>query len=144
VSDPLEPFPDLVDVIAVGLEADFPELASHDVGGETVYRVGTEFPPEGPLLGERFVRVGGLGAPETLITTRPMIDLDVFAGSRHEVVDLAGRIHQWMVRYPRRVRYGARFVVLDTVRVSMSPQVVDWRDDRVRRVYSSYQISARR
>jgi len=145
MSTPLAPFPDIPAVVMAGIEAYFaPELDPIDIDGQTAYRVAGAFAPEGPLLGEKFVRVSALGGPETLITTRPTVDIDVFAGSRREARDLSQRIHQWLVRYPHRVWYDARFVVLDTVRVSMSPQEVDWQDSRVRRFYSSYQISARR
>lgn len=145
MTTPLAPFPDITETVMHGLEAQFPELAPHTINGETVYRVGREVPIEGPLVGGRFVRVGGIGAPEGFVTTRPTIDLDVFAGSYAAGWDLSQRIHQWIIRYPHRIEFGARFVVLDAVRVSMSPQEVDWdADSRVRRFYSSYQISARR
>lgn len=142
---PLAPFPDVRDVVAVGIEAEFAaDLGPVQIAGETLYRVDSRLPPEGPLVAGHFARVGGLGAPEGFVTTRPTIDLDIFGPDYDSTRDLSYRIHQWLVRYPHRVSYGARFVVLDTVRVSMSPQEVDWQDSRVRRFYSSYQISARR
>lgn len=142
---PLAPFPDVREALGYGLETHFPgELAPYVLDGQDVYRVGSRFPPEGPLLGGRFVRVGGIGGPDDLITHHGTYDIDVFAPTYSQGWDLAQRIHQWVMRYPRRIEFGARSVVLDTVRVSMSPQEVDWVDSRVRRFYSSYQISARR
>jgi hypothetical protein len=145
VSEPLAPFPDITTVVMHGIEQAFmDDLGPVSLDGETVYRVARGFPLEGPLVAGRFVRVGGIGAPEDRFTTRPTIDVDVFAPSYAAGWDLAQRIHQWLVRYPHSVQVDARSVVLDTVRVSMSPQEVDWKDSRVRRFYSSYQISARR
>ena len=138
---PLVPFPNLEVALQDGLIADFTELASRPDGQD---RVGLRLLDRTLDQGEFYVRVGRVGGAGDLLTSRGAFDVDVYGTSYTATWDFAQRIHQWVIRYPRRIESNARFVVLDSVGVTMEPQEVPWSDPRVRRFMMSYNISARR
>jgi hypothetical protein len=131
-----EPFPDIIDGLKILFAQWFPELATQP---DDDFRVGRVFPPN---LQDRlpFVRMADIGGNDDGLTDTPLIDIDVFHQTFAQARDLSKGIQVRLLGYPHRV--GS--LVIDEVRTAMRPHDVPWDDDRVRRFYSSYQISARR
>lgn len=142
----LEPYPDTSGALMLLVEQWFPaDFAPTGTPEDPVYRTGRGFPPDLPDLiltppGGAYCRVQDIGGNDDGITDRPLIDVDIFAGSYAKARDLAFGVQARLMGYPWR----AGTTVIDKARTAMRPHAVPWDDDRIFRFYSSYTISARR
>lgn len=132
----LKPYPDVVEAIADLCILWFPELATRP-GGD--FRVGRVF-PDNIQNKLPFVRMADIGGNDDGLTDIPLIDIDVFHKTFVQARDLSKGIQARLLGYPHVIGT----TVIDRVRTAMRPHDVPWDDDRVKRFYSSYQISARR
>jgi len=106
--------------------------------GETVH-LGDQTPDEGLESRLPFIRVGRTGGAPIRggeHTDRPVVDVDVLAGSRAEAKRIANLIEQLLMSTPHPI---------DHCNVLMGPQRIPWVEGSpIRRMYASYHLSLRR
>lgn len=134
-----EDFPDIEMGLRDILVAEFPdELADQGTGSATIYHVNTKAVL--PLPSPYFVRVNDITNLDDRITSRHVVNVDVFAPTRDQARDLAERIRTFLLRYPHR----SDTVIIDRVVTDSGPASRPWEDVGRHRYGASYQISARR
>ena len=106
--------------------------------GQTIF-AGDQTPDrdlESKLPFVRVGRVGGAPIRGSEHTDRPVIDIDVLAGTRADAKRIANEIEQLLMSRPKPI---------DDCNVLMGPQRVPWVEGvPIRRMYASYQLSLRR
>lgn len=122
-------FPDVEQVVGEALRAAVGLPAGH-VDSETPDDLDAQLP---------FLQVVRYGGPDDGVTDQAAVDVDWFAGTRTEALDLARRGHQALTA--GRLAYGSAFVdaVTTTVGVVERP-----RRGGIRRFGGSYTVSVRR
>lgn len=139
----LKPYPNLDEAVMLLIEQWYPEEFAPRGDAADDYRTGRDFPPDLPTLianNQVYARVQDIGGNDDGLTDRPLIDVDIFAGSYARARDLARGVQARLLGYPWRV--GS--TVIDKVRTALRPHAVPWDDDNTFRFYGSYTISARR
>ena len=132
----LEPYPDTVQAVTLLVEEWFPELGPRE---DDEFRTGRVFPPN-VQQNLPFCRITDIGGNDDGLTDRPLIDIDVLAGTFADARRLAVGIQARLLGAP----WKAGPVVLDNVRTAMRPHSVPWDDERVHRYYASYVVGVRR
>lgn len=139
----VRPAPELNRIAMAWLRETFPaELGTQPPYGTLLVR--GETPPDVRKLLDStgyFVRVGQLPGRTSKTEITAPLDFDVFALTAADAGGLAREIDALLVRGYLRVSTGAS---LHNVINQLSPATVPWADAAVRRVYSSYSVTARR
>lgn len=135
----LTPFAPIEDVLRALLRRDIPAL-----NGDTPNRVGSAVPSNlKDVL--PFVRLGRVGGPQTKLEDRPVVDVEVFAGTLGAARNLDAGITTYLHSGRRQADLGSNvLVVIDAVRTETTGQEIPWDDPEIRRVASTHTLTVRR
>lgn len=133
---------DLVMDLVLGLKAETPALAplvalqTRNVRLDMVSDLASRLP---------FVMVNHWDGDVDLFSTRPIVDLAVFASAYVTARDIARLLERRLLGYPFRVSSGGRSVLVDRVEVATPTVEVPWQQDSpIRKFQGTYQLSIRR
>lgn len=99
-------------------------------------------PPDNPRMA--FARVQRIGGPDDISTDHPVLDIALLGRDRDFVRNLAEDIRTRYTRYPRLIEHEGRRVVFGKAGTVTAPQEVEWVDETLTHVFSSYQFHLRR
>lgn len=125
----LSSFPDIEKALVTALNG----FEGADAGTVTPANLQDAFP---------FIRCVRRGGSDDFYADTARVDIDVFAGSRHDALILAEQVRQHLTRGPLVV---AGVGVVDKVTTDTAPNEVPWSDDEsTYRFTASYSVTARR
>lgn len=118
-------------------------ITALDIEGVADASVG-EFPGSGLAEKLPYVSVELVDGVQDFFESNPVVDIDVFAGSRAEAKRVAAAIVMGFLRYPRSVQVKDVVVTIDSVSILTSPVKRPWEDSNIRRQSATIQFSVRR